>query len=541
MQQEHLIRKGRLALAAARGVARGVTFGGVEILRGLSAPVRDRQWGTYATSIDHELAETSHYRCAFSHAHGLFNGQIVIELVSERRLTAQLSLTFAAVAEINRAGFCLLHPIENIRGSPVTIRHSNGTDEDAVFPRSISPGQPARDIVALTHRVGPVSVHIALGGEVFEMEDQRNWSDASFKTYCRPLSAPKPFRVAAGETLRQSVVLDILDFADPDIGTAKAITAETAMPQITLAYEADLCSARALDHFTDVPVLARITPAAEESDLALLAARRDVALEVVFEKLSDIDAVAQRCTSAGLRPIRVAALPASYLKSHQPEGPWPPGPQPDDGLPRLGRAFPGVPAGGGSLTYFAEFNRCPPGEGAAFLTFGNTAIVHAADDASVMQTLEALPDLFASAQGLRPGRPLHLGLFSIGMRSNPYGADVQGNPGGEPIPMARWDKRQNEDFAAAYAIGVVAEAARAGVQSLALAMPDGELGAEGRPIGQVIAALAPHAGQPVSVTVDSGLYRLQVGQIELVANLSPALRQIDRLAPASFRIVEHPQ
>lgn len=541
MQQEHLISRGRLVLAAARGVARGVNFGGVEILRGLSAPVRDKQWGTYPTVIDHELAETSRYQCSFSNTQGLFSGEIVIELASELRLTAEFSLTFAADAEINRAGFCLLHPIEGVRGSPVTIRHSDGTEQETVFPSAISPGQPARDIVALTHRVGPISVHIALGGEIFEMEDQRNWSDASFKTYCRPLSSPKPFRVAAGETLRQSVALDIIAVADPDAGTAKTIVAEAVMPQVNLAYEADLCSTGALNHFADVPLLARVTAATEEADFSLLAARRGVALEIVFEKFSDIDAVAQRCAAAGLRPVRVAALPTPYLKSHQPEGPWPSGAQPDDALPHLARAFPGIPAGGGSFTNFTEFNRCPPGEGAAFLTFGNTAVVHAADDASVMQTLEALPDLFASAKALRPGRPLHLGLFSIGMRSNPYGAGVQSNPGGEPMPMARWDKRQEENFAAAYAIGVVAEAARAGVHSLALAMPDGELGAEGRPIGQVIMALSPHAGQPVSVTVDEGLYHLQVGQIELVANLALTLPQGDRLAPASFRIVEHPQ
>ena len=34
------------------------------------------------------------------------------------------------------------------------------------------------------------------------MEDQRNWSDASFKTYSRPLALPFPYPVAAGEVLQ---------------------------------------------------------------------------------------------------------------------------------------------------------------------------------------------------------------------------------------------------------------------------------------------------------------------------------------------------
>lgn len=538
MQQEHLISKGRLSLAVTNGAAHGVSFGGVEILRGLSAPVRDSQWGTYPIVVEHEAREASSYHCTFSHPERLFSGEIHIDLAAEHRCTAGFSLTFAAAAEINRAGFCLLHPIKGLRGSPMTVLHSNGTEEQASFPEHISPDQPAMDIVALTYRVGPVTLQISMDGEVFEMEDQRNWSDASFKTYCRPLSAPKPFRVAAGETLRQSVVLDIVDVAGFKAGAIKPITTQAAMPQIVLAYQPDLCSPQALEYFRDIPILARVTSGTQQDVLAQLAERSDVALEIIFDYVSDIHAIAERCASADLRPARVAALPAAYLKSYQPEGPWPEGPHPDDALPALRQAFPGIPAGGGSFTNFTEFNRCPPSQDADFLTFGNTAIVHAADDVSVMQTLEALPDLFASAQALRAGKPLHLGLYSIGMCSNPYGVDVLSNPEGEAMPMVRRDKRQSTAFAAAYAIAVVAEAARAGVKSLALAMPDGDLGARGNPIGDVIEALAPHAGTPVSVTIEDGFYTLAVGQLELVANLSPILRQIEGLSPGSFRIVE---
>ena len=39
------------------------------------------------------------------------------------------------------------------------------------------------------------------------MEDQRNWTDASFKTYCTPQSLPKPVPVEAGSKIQQSVAL----------------------------------------------------------------------------------------------------------------------------------------------------------------------------------------------------------------------------------------------------------------------------------------------------------------------------------------------
>ncbi|RUV28039.1 hypothetical protein EOB49_36060, partial [Mesorhizobium sp. M7A.F.Ca.MR.148.00.0.0] len=42
-----------------------------------------------------------------------------------------------------------------------------------------------------------------------EMEDQRNWSDASYKTYVRPLALPWPYVLPAGLPLRQTISLRI--------------------------------------------------------------------------------------------------------------------------------------------------------------------------------------------------------------------------------------------------------------------------------------------------------------------------------------------
>jgi hypothetical protein len=51
-----------------------------------------------------------------------------------------------------------------------------------------------------------------------------------------------------------------------------------------------------------------------------------------------------------------------------------------------------VRLGGGMLSYFTELNRKRvPGELIDFVTHCTNPIVHAADDLSVMQTLEALP------------------------------------------------------------------------------------------------------------------------------------------------------
>ena len=44
-------------------------------------------------------------------------------------------------------------------------------------------------------------------GDAFEMEDQRNWTDASYKTYVRPLALPWGYTLAKGSRHEQSVRL----------------------------------------------------------------------------------------------------------------------------------------------------------------------------------------------------------------------------------------------------------------------------------------------------------------------------------------------
>src|SRR5215210_957137 len=55
----------------------------------------------------------------------------------------------------------------------------------------------------------PARVTCRMEGDVFEMEDQRNWTDASYKTYVRPLALPWPYTLCAGESIAQRVSLSV--------------------------------------------------------------------------------------------------------------------------------------------------------------------------------------------------------------------------------------------------------------------------------------------------------------------------------------------
>ena len=67
-------------------------------------------------------------------------------------------------------------------------------------------------------------------GDAYEMEDQRNWTDASYKTYIRPLAKPRPYTVRGGEAIRQSVSLTFRGAPSAAVATADAASASIGAP-----------------------------------------------------------------------------------------------------------------------------------------------------------------------------------------------------------------------------------------------------------------------------------------------------------------------
>ncbi|NBE09562.1 hypothetical protein [Paragemmobacter ruber] len=521
MPDGHILTLGPLTAALRDGGLGAVTCQGVEVLRALTYPVRNRDWGTFLTQTLAEETTPTTYRRQFRDPGDAFHGTFEARLTTPATLAAEVTFTFRRAAQINRAGFTLLHPIRGVAGQPLTLHHPDGSTTATTFPARISPAQPARTLAGLAHSIDGLALHITLSGDVFEMEDQRNWSDASFKTYCRPLALPFPFAVAEGEVIRQHVTLKLTPGTASAAAPSAATTTRARLPQVLLAHEHGPCTPASPAHPAALPLLFRLTPETPDVTLTAMARHAPPAIEIVCDDLPDLHRQIARIQRAGIQPARVTALPRPFLKSHQPDGPWPTGLQPADIPPHLRRAFPAALIGGGSLTNFTELNRHRPDPAEVdFITFGNTAIVHAADDLSVRQTIEALPDIFATARTIAAGRPLHLGLFSIGMRSNPYGDATAPNPDGLRLPMAMADPRQPTAFAAAYAVAILAEAACAGVASLALAMTDGPLGPTG-PLSDVLRVAHALAGAEATITAQAGHILITTDHGGLAANLTP--------------------
>ena len=66
------------------------------------------------------------------------------------------------------------------------------------------------EIRSLKHTVMPgVTATVLMEGNKFEMEDHRNWMDASYKTYVCSLLDPWPYTLQKGEPFTQSITVTI--------------------------------------------------------------------------------------------------------------------------------------------------------------------------------------------------------------------------------------------------------------------------------------------------------------------------------------------
>jgi len=570
------IAAGALSVTIAPGGVGAVHWGGVEVLRAAQALVRDTDWGTLPEegASDEIVESPGSFRLIrrFAVAGGQVAGQITIGATAGPQgaeLTLDLLLDPVARTRTNRAGFVVLHPAA-LAGTAVRVRRPDGQLTAGRFPLTISPAQPFRDIAGLDWDAGPVRAVLDFTGEVFEMEDQRNWSDGSFKTYCRPLRLPWPYDLLPGLPVRQGLRLQIA--GAPPVADAQSAAPRLrigpilgTMPDMFLAEQPDWTPPKdatlppvqgrrlRIDLTGTVPFGLRLTGAGDEVELILPddagAARRA------------LDALA----ATGLSPARIAAVPAAFMISHQPDAIWPAGLQPDQALSLAARAFPRAAPMGGMLTYFTELNRCPAAAQAGdSLTFGTAAIVHDAGDTAVLQTLQALPAIFRSAAGLaggptggptgganggpKEGRPLRLGLVAIGMRSNPYGAGLSPNPRGQRRTMTADDPRHRAAFGAAFALGAVAATEGSAVQSLCLGATGGPFGIADAggltPLGRLIAILAAEAGRPRhAVSAPPGLAAVASDHVLVLANLGPSpcepgVAGQPALGPFEVRVIE---
>jgi hypothetical protein len=490
-----------------------IAYDGRVVLRSVRAVIRDRNWDTAALVVDRvdesDLALTLHV-----HAEGLgadLRGIVRAEVRGPGRLRLLTDLESATAFETNRTGLVVLHP-PGLAGAELDVRHSGGAVEHTRFPARISPHQPAFDIAGLSWSHDGLGVEVRFAGDVFEMEDQRNWTDASYKTYSRPLALPFPYPLAAGERVVQSIEVSVAGapVSAPADGVARIrLEAGPALPALAVS------AATAPD-----PAPTRIDPAPwsaviVELDLATRnwraalrrAAASGLALDVRFV-LAEDDPTSIDDAVHALRDLSVARVTAF----------WPTGPARHVAdleaiaLLRVALTEAGIDAlvVGGVRSHFTELNRehhrLP--RRLDGVVFSSTPLFHSLGTAQLVEALQVQRLVATQGVEVAGGPPVHIGPISLRPHFNdvattppprPAHDDLRDGYGSALVPAV--DPRQSAPELAAWMVASVAAFAEPGVATLAYFEewgPRGVRASDGtpHPVFDAITALAELAGKP---------------------------------------------
>jgi hypothetical protein len=462
------LRAGPVTLEFEPGLAfiRYVRLGDTEILRGVYAAVRDRAWLTVlpkVTNVVREVREKS-FRltfdadCAEGPIHFFWRGAITGD--EDGTIRFAMDGVARTAFQRNRIGFCVLHPIRECAGKPYRAESPDGQRSEGNFPEIISPHQPVKNLRAITHTVAPgVEAEVRMEGDIFEMEDHRNWTDGNYKTYCTPLELPFPVDVRQGQEIRQSVTIRLIGkprvavtSRAPEVVIAPSNAPPVKLPPVGVGW-APIAPA-------DIARLKAAGPAHVRVDLRLardwqstLAQASQLKLPLEAALFVTDEAETQLAGAAkALANAKVARFLVFHEKESSTSEKW---------LALARKTLRGAPVGGGANVYFTELNRTrPQPEWLDVACYSINPQVHAFDDKSLVENLEPQAATVASARSFLGAKPVAVTPVTLRPRFNPNDpATLDNNP-------RKYDPRQASLFGAAWTLGSIKYLAEAGTNSI---------------------------------------------------------------------------
>ena len=462
------LHAGPVAIDFDNGDLRNIRVGGIEVIRRIYLAFQDKNWTARPWVLsDVEIAHTADEFSIHFDAQGTFdahalNVKCTLSGAADGSVTYSVSGATTEPFLRNRLGLCVLHPL-TLAGTAIDIEHSDGHVESSAFPDAIDPDQPFLDIRAMTHEVLPgLRARLELTGEVFESEDHRNWSDASYKTYCTPISLPFPVTVEPTWELHQSAALTFTGTFPPATQSRGPETAESVdttievfdvtspLPRIGLQLglveltdaHISALQALALDHVrVDIDAT---DPARATKSLAVAAT---VAAQIGCSVQAAVfDADAPTLTQLGRKNRELGDVVSCWLIFASDEK--------VTSASRIAEARqclgPEEVISGGTNLYFTELNRQPPSlENLDVINFSLNPQVHSFDNRTILQNASTLMVIALNAVGLAGDAAISISPITLRPRFNPNATDPATDVSNDDLP-ASVDYRQSTWFAAAW-------------------------------------------------------------------------------------------
>ncbi|WP_461163862.1 hypothetical protein [Arthrobacter sp. R4-81] len=497
-----------------------ITYAGRPVLRAIKGVIRDHQWRTLQPAVrdvaflEDDDGVTVRFHVDYAGGEARYESMLKVRLTP---LTVDVEFNGRAKTAFrrNRIGLVVLHPASE-SGREVTAVTPAGNVTTRRFPEDISPELIFTDIASLEWADAGTAFDLSFAGDVFETEDQRNWTDASFKTYSTPSADPIPVDVEEGDVVRQSVSLEAASIESPDV---TAVSLEPALSVFSvgpaagtvppLGVSVDPTGTQgevAAAHTEPVPALkgldavvvelygppevraARLQAAATEA--AVHGAALDVRIVAEdLEGLPELFAEAEK-----LRPVRRLGIfsPATHCTD--------PALLPDFKRTLEATGFSGEILAG-TRSHFTELNKRAK-DAAAFrdadaLTYSPTPQAHSTEIAHIVETIPIQRLTALNALRIGGGKPVHVGPITLKPRLHA--------PGQTPDS----DELQDHVFTAAWTLASISSLTLEGVASITYfeaGPPRGIRTDDGRltPSGELLRQLAGLKGEALhSVGTDS--------------------------------------
>jgi hypothetical protein len=461
------LRAGPLSLLYENGYVRSIRVGDREMVRRIYMALRDDYWNTIPGTLENVSLSRGDgsFFLTFDSRHRrndvdfLWRGEIT------GNNSGELAFAMHGIAlsgfRRNRIGLCALHPLPVCKGTRCQVETVDGDIVSSAFPEAIAPYRVFDNVRALTYPVTDgLNVTVRFEGDVFETEDQRNWTDATYKTYSTPLSLPVPVVVEKGTIISQKIVVTLdkqLSFpmvsrrtqmagphrvsfaARPPCHSLPSIGVVESQQVTDRSFASSACTHRRIDLRFETDDMESIIAYAHQIN-SEHGTPVELALHCTGDCAAEVALFARLFTA---KPFTVArflvykngerSTSASTVTAVR-------------GI--LHEIAPDASIVGGTNGYFVEINRShPPVELLDGICFSATPQVHTFDDCAIMENLTGLFETVSAAKALAGDGEIVLSPLTLRPRSNPALPQKDGGP----------DSRMQTLFGAAWILGAIAK------------------------------------------------------------------------------------
>ena len=477
---------GELRAYYSKGEVLRVKTDNFEVIRRIYAAVRDRNWKTLKPEVLREYGSGNdeHYvltrSCEYRENDIHFLADYTITSGNDNRIIFSMEGVAESTFLKNRIGICVLHPLKGYKGRDCIVVTPEGKQVSCRFPEDVSPHQPMKNIRSLRWTIpGNATVTLHFEGDVFEMEDQRNWTDASFKIYSTPLEKPYPEEIKKGDTISQRVILELTTgyrsgqgtslrsntvqfdpghqgIAFPGIGLCRS----TEQMKLTTEDEQRIAET-GFDHYRVELYLFRpgwqdeFMVASEESSVMKLPLELALYVSSAYDREIKEFLGILKIHNPAL--CRLMVFREKHVHDEVITGSL---------LPLLKNALDQVPVGTGTDANFAELNRYRPDtKNLDFVTFAVCPQMHATDHQTLFENLEAQAEVVKSARLFSRGKDVCIAAVTLKRRFNIVATAPETTGMHEQLPP-QVDTRQVSLLCSAWTLGSIKYLGEQGVRSI---------------------------------------------------------------------------